>query len=131
MAKSLKSEFLSKRTAVFSITIPNASATTSVGSGVFLPAGAIVTGIRWCSPSAVTLTGASATVVLRVGTNNLHATVNVSGLGASATPTSTAVTNAAGYLVPADGELNLLSQASSNSAATATYDYYVDYLYVQ
>jgi hypothetical protein len=121
-------ELLIKRTAVANITIPNAA--TTVSTGVFIPAGAIITGIRWVSGDAITITGASATVALRAGTANLAATVNVSNLGASQTPTSTAVTNAAGYLVTVNSELNLIVQASANSAATASYDFYVDYLYV-
>jgi hypothetical protein len=116
-----------KRTAFANITIPNVA--TTVSTGVYIPKGAIVTGLRWLSADAVTLTGASATVAPRISSVNLCATVNVSNLGASATPVTTALSAAAGILVTVDSELNLIAQASSNSAATASYDFYVDYLY--
>jgi len=116
-----------KRTAFANITIPNVA--TTVSTGVYIPKGAIVTGLRWLSADAVTLTGASATVVPRISSVNLCATINVSNLGASATPVTTALSAAAGILVTVDSELNLIAQASSNSAATASYDFYVDYIY--
>lgn len=122
-------EYGIKRTAFANITIPNASAATTISTGVYIPKGAIVTGLRWVSADAVTLTGASATVAPRIGTVNLAATVVVSNLGASATPTTTALATAGGILVTADSEFNLISQASSAAAATASYDFYVDYLY--
>lgn len=116
-----------KRTAFANIIIPNVA--TTVSTGVYIPKGAIVTGLRWCSPNAVTLTAASATVAPRISSVNLCATVVVSALGASATPVTTALSTAAGILVTVDSELNLIAQASSNSAATASYDFYVDYIY--
>lgn len=125
----MANEFTQHRTAFASFTYPNSSATSSLTSGHTVPAGAIITGIRLIAPEAVTLTGASGTVVPRVGTVNIAATVNASGLPAVSTPAITALATTAGIYVAADGEFNLLCQASSNSAATATYDYYVDYIY--
>lgn len=121
-------DFSIKRTVVGSFSIPKSSATSNVGSGVFIPAGAIITGLRLLAPDAVTLTGAAATVQLRVGTTPIAATVAVSGLPAVSTPAVTALLTTAGVLSPG-GELNLQCQASSASAATGTYDYYIDYLY--
>jgi hypothetical protein len=125
----MANEFSIQRTAHGSFTLPNSSATSSIGSGDFIPAGAIITGIRIAAPEAVTLTGASGTVVPRVGTVNLAATVNVSGLPAVSVGGVTALATTSGIYVTNTGELNLLCGASSNSAATATYDYYVDYIY--
>lgn len=121
-------EFLTSRTAYASITIPNAA--TTVSTGVFIPAGAIVTGIRMNAPSAVTLTGASATVQLMVGAVSIVATSNVSALGAQTVPSVKALATTAGNYISVDSEIQLIAQASSNSAATATYQVYVDYLYV-
>lgn len=121
-------EFGIRRTAFANITIPNTA--TTVNTGVFIPQGAIITNLRWISGDAVTLTGGSATVAPRIGTVNLCATVNASNLGAVSTVISTALATAAGIYVYADAELNLIAQASSNSAVTASYDFYVDYLYV-
>ena len=121
-------DFSIERTVVGSFTLPNSSATSNVGSGVYIPAGAIITGIRILSPDAVTLTGALGTVQLRVGTTPIAAAVAASGLPAASAPATTALLTTAGVFSPG-GELNLQCQASSQSAATATYDYYIDYLY--
>jgi hypothetical protein len=121
-------EFLTKRTAYASITIPNVA--TTVSTGVFIPAGAIVTGIRMNAPSAVTLTGASATVQLVIGAVSVVATSNVSALGAQTVPSVKAMATTAGNYITVDSELQLIAQASSNSAATAAYQVFVDYLYV-
>lgn len=116
-----------QRTAVGSFALTNGAAT--VNSGVIIPAGAIVTGIRIASPDAVTLTNASQTVVPKVGTTALAATVNVSDLPAQTVAAATALSATAGIYIPTDGELNLVCGASGTSTAAGTYDYYVDYLY--
>jgi len=124
----MANEHVVQRTAVASFALSNAAAT--VTSGVYIPAGAIITGIRICSPDAVTLTNASATVVPKVGTEALCATVNMSDLPAQTAVATTEVTAAAGKYITADGELNLVIGASATSTAAGTYDYYVDYLYI-
>lgn len=122
-----KNEFAVQRTAYGSFTLANGSASSVHTTGVRVPAGAIVTNIRFISPGAVTKTGASGTVVPRIGTDNIAATVNVSALPAQTVMATTAV--AANY-VANGGEFQLVEGASSNSAATGTYEFYVDYLYV-
>jgi hypothetical protein len=124
----MTNEFNVARVAKASFTIPNLSAATTVSSGVFIPAGAIITGLRMVAPAAVTLTGASATVAARVGSVAIMATSRVSALPAVSTPSIVALATTTGIYSPG-GELTLIAQASSNSAATATYDVYVDYLY--
>lgn len=123
----MANEFAVQRTAIASFALANAAAT--VTSGVMIPAGAIITGIRICSPDAVTLTNASATVVPKVGTVAIAATVNMSDLPAKTVVATTAVTAADGKYVTADGELNLVIGASGTQTAAGTYDYYVDYIY--
>ena len=123
-----KNEHLVQRTAYGSFTLNGAATASTVhSSGVIVPAGAIITNIRWISPTAVTVTGASGTVVPRVGTDNIAATLNISDLGASRSLGTTAV--AAPYTVNG-GEFQLVEGTSNNAAATATYEFYVDYLYV-
>jgi len=120
-----------KRTAFANITLPgSASAATTVSTGVYIPKGAIVTGLRWNSGDAVTIANASATIQPNVGTVALCATVKILSLGAQTTPTSTALSNAAGIAVTADSEFNIYVQASSNTSAVASYDFYIDYMYV-
>lgn len=125
----MSNNLLVKGTAHGRFTLPNSSASSSIDSGDFIPAGAIITGVRIAGHSAVTITGASGTVVPKVGTVALVATTNVSDLPAvsESEPVTLATTN--GIYSPG-GRLNLVVGASNNAAATATYDYYVDYLYV-
>jgi hypothetical protein len=118
-----------KKTAYASFTLPNGTTTSNLTSQAVIPKGAIITGIRWVAPQAVTLTGASGTVVLQAGALALMATVNASAMGAVTVPVTTALSAASGIYMTVDGQLNLQCQASSNSAVTATYDFYVDYLF--
>jgi hypothetical protein len=120
-----KNQHVIKRTAYISFTLQNAVASTHE-SGMHIPAGAIITGITSIAPSAVTLTGASATVVPRVGTDNIAATWNVSSFPAE---TVIGTTTPIAY-VANDGEFNVVEASSVNAAATGTYEMYVDYLYV-
>ncbi len=126
-------EYNIKRTAFASFTIPSGTASTILQSGAVIPKGAIVTGVRYVAPAAVTITGASATVQLQVGTTTgsvaLCATVNESALAASVTPTPMALATTNGILISTNGLLSLNCGSSSNSAVTATYDFYVDYLF--
>jgi len=121
-----KNEHVIKRTAYISFTLQNATASTH-SSGYHIPAGAIITGISSIAPAAVTLTGASATVVPRVGTDNIAVTWNVSDFPAV---TAIGTTTPIAY-VAAGGEFNVVEASSVNAAATGTYEMYVDYLYVQ
>jgi hypothetical protein len=119
-----------KKTVFVNITVPGAAAaTSSVSTGIIIPKGAIVTGVRWNSGDAVTLTAASATAVIRAGATNLFTPLAISAWGAQTVPVSSALTNAAGIALTIDSEVNLLIQASSNSSCVASYDVYVDYLY--
>ena len=123
-------DFNVKRTAFANITIPNTA--TTVTTGVFIPKGAIITGIRWMSGDAVTIANASATVNLQVGSVPLATAWIVKNMGAQTVVGSTALATAAGiYIGDATllNELNLVAQASSNTAATCSYDFYVDYIY--
>ena len=120
-----KNEHLIQRTAYISFTLQNAVASTH-SSGMTLPSGAIITGIRTIAPAAVTLTGASATVVPRAGTDNIAVTWNVSDF-----PAVTVVgTTAAIAYVATGGDFNVVEASSVNAAATGTYEMYVDYLYI-
>ncbi len=122
-------EYNVQRTAKASFVLTSAAATSNLTSDAFIPTGAIITGIRMIAPSAVTTTSASMTVVPRVGTDNICATVNVSDLPAVTVMATTAVTAAQGHYLTVGGLLNL-QQAACTTAVTGTYDFYVDYLYV-
>lgn len=123
-------ELLVKKTAVMDgIAIGNIAATHN--SGVFIPAGAIITGIRLMAPGAVTTTDASATIVFKVGTFPIVATTKINAaIPAQTVASIIALLTTAGVYVPATGELNLVVSASSSSSCNATIDVYVDYLYI-
>lgn len=123
----MANQFAVHRTAVGSFALANVAAT--VTSGVFIPAGALITGIRIGNKDAITKTNASATVVPKVGTVAIAATVNMKDLPAQTAGLSTAVlTN--GMMITAGGELNLVIGTSNTSTASGTVDYYVDYLFI-
>ncbi len=106
------------------------AATTNIATGVAIPAGALVVGIRMVSPDAVTTTNGSASVQLLAGTEPLALTwkaLSFPDIGVIAT---TATLTAAGVLMASGGELKILQQASSSTAVTGSWDIYVDYLFV-
>ena len=123
----MANEFNIQRTAKASFTLGNASTTHS--SGVFIPAGAIVTGVRVIAPSALTVTANEATVQIRVGATNVCATTNVSVMPAVSVPTVSALATTDGNYITVDSQIQLVVGASISSTCSATYDYYVDYIY--
>jgi ABC-type multidrug transport system permease subunit len=127
MATKNWNEFDIKRTAVIACTLGN-SATTWY-SGMIIPAGAIVLGVRCMAPSAVTTTNASATVVLNAGTTALIATTKINALPAETVMTIVPITATGGLYMVAGGELNLVVEGSQNTACTAAYNFYVDYIF--
>jgi len=120
-------EFAVQRTAYGSFTLTNGSASSVHTTGEFVPAGAVITNIRFIAPSAVTLTNASGTVVPRIGTDNIAVTWNISDFSAV---TVVGSTTPIAY-VANGGEFQLVEGVSATSAATGVYEFYVDYLYVQ
>ena len=118
-------EFLSRRVVKGDFTIANAAATNN--TGIFIPAGAIIQGISFESTGAVTKTAASGTVVARVGSANICATVNLSTLPAQTVIASTAV---ALNRIATAGELQIVEGVTGTSTAAGTYYVYVDYIYV-
>ena len=117
-----------RRTAVLVATLGNAA--TTWHSGIIIPAGALVTAVNVCALSAITTTNASATVVLNAGSTPLIATTKINALPAQTVSSALALLTTSGVYVSAGGELNLVVSASSNTACTAAYNFYVDYLFV-
>ncbi len=124
----MANQFPVQRTAVASFTLQTVAAT--ITSGVFIPAGALITGIHIGNDDAAVLTNATGTVVPKVGSVAIAATVNMSDLPAQTTGYSTAVlTN--GMQITTGGELNLVLGTTNTSTASGTFDYYVDYLFIK
>jgi hypothetical protein len=127
MATLNYNEFDIRRTAVFQVTLGNDAATK--GSGLIIPAGAIVTAVNIMAPGAVTTTNASATIVVNAGAIPLVATTKINALPAQTVMTNLPITAVSGLYISAAGELQVVVSASSNTACTATYNVYVDYIY--
>ena len=115
----------------------HASATgNTTNTGVIIPKGAIVTGVRFYSGGAVT-GGASlsnAIFGMSVGTVSILSNNNVQSAKIVQTipKLGTLAVSADGIVIPATGEL-LVEYVSTGTAATgvtADFDVYVDYLFV-
>ena len=126
----MKNNFLVNRVAVLPGIALNATAASTYGSaqGVYVPKGAVIVGAReMCVGEQTNLTDASHTVALRVGTFPVVSTICIKNLGASTVPIALTLLTAGGVYVPNDGVLNVIQQASANSAYTGTHDFYVEY----
>lgn len=126
MANS-KNEFMIGRTVKGQFTIGNAASTTY--TGLIIPKGAIITGVRIVAPNANTITGASGTVQIAVGAVSIVATSNISTLAAQTVPRIVALATTGGNYLTANGELVIIEGTTNNASATASYDVYVDYIY--
>ena len=135
----LNNEFRIQRVAFGNFTFPantsaNTASTLSVGTGVFVPKGAIVQAIRFYPAGAITNAAnlKNATVNVYVGT----VVMGTNDRKASEALLQTAVKSispsaADGIIVPATGEV-IVHFASSDSARTGVAfdaDVYVEYLY--
>lgn len=135
----MANEFKVKRVAFENFTVPTSlTATASVGTGIYIPAGAIVTGIKAFAGGAVTLAAASnATVLPIVGTSNSTVALATNNRVASAAIVQTAVKSvgvaaADGIYVPYGGyvTVNFGSTGTAATGIVADADLYVEYLYV-
>jgi len=133
----MSTQYLVKRTAFANITHPgHASATASVQTGAYIPAGAIVTGIRVMAGGAVTLADNSdATMTpyvgtLALGSNDEIISVNVIQTQphfidlAGASGTIGIHVSAGGYL-----DMDFGSTHTDSTDSVADFDIYVDYLF--
>jgi hypothetical protein len=119
------------RNAQCAVTLANTFASTntqSVVSGVFIPVGAIITGLRIHAPGGLTNTGAQATVIPRVGTMELATASSISALPGASGVDVIALSSTEGIYVGTSGEFNLTCGTSVNSSASGVYNYYVDYI---
>ena len=130
---NVNNEFLVGRVAKADYTILASAATQSLPSGVYIPKGALVTGVTFLDTDAMTIANASGTVDLRVAGGGssvaLISTVNISDMGAQTVPYVASLVSAVGMHVPVDGELVLSVQATSGTAVhTYSPSVYVGYI---
>lgn len=130
-------EFNIKRTAFANFTVPIGVTNTvlTVATDAYIPAGAIVTGIRFCPAGAFTgaATFANATITpyvgaVAIGTNNRIVTQAL----VQTVMATQACEPAEGLLIQTGGVVNLCFGTTNvaTSGVTADSDIYVDYLYV-
>jgi hypothetical protein len=127
----MANELYVQRTAVAELVLTGSTAAFTQSSGEYIPVGAIVTGYRIiCGNTAAVNTGASQTVVPKIGSAAIGATLNVSTLPAQTVGLTQAPGAAHGFIVMTAGELNIVGGATGTSTGSGNWKYYVDYLYV-
>jgi hypothetical protein len=124
-------QFIVRRVAFGNITIPSVTnSTTYVDTDTYIPAGAIVTGIKVMAGDVVDLNSCAQTVQPRVGSIAIGVTTNISLLPAQTVGKDITLLTTGGMYIGTGGNVNLLiASSSASSAVTADYDFYVEYLY--
>lgn len=132
-----KNEFLVKRTAFAHLVHPgHASATgNSSATSAYVPAGAIVTGIKILSGGAITGAASLSNAILGVSIGAISIGSNNNIQSAKIVQTIpkalTLAVTADGILIGTGGVLNIeyVSTGTAATGVTADFDVYVDYLY--
>lgn len=127
----MANDFMVKRTAVAPLVLAGGTAAFTSNSGVYIPAGAIITGVRIvCGNTAAVKTAATQTVVPKVGTQAIATTLNVSTLPAQTVGIPGVLAATGGVVIMTAGQLNVVGGTTNTSTASGNWKYYVDYLYV-
>lgn len=119
----MANEFLTPRVVKADFTVLASSATQSLPSGVYLPKGALVTGVTFMDADALgsVHSNDSATIDLRIMNVGLSSSVQlistkvISVMAAQTIPYIAALMTTGGMYVPQSGELVLSVQASSGT----------------
>jgi hypothetical protein len=116
-------EFLEGPLARAEFTVLASTATQALTSGVYLPAGALVTGVTFMNTGAVTIANASGSIDLRVANTQLSSSVALVSTGmikniasVQTIPTVLTLSYSGGVRLPQSGELVLSVQATSGTA---------------
>jgi len=130
-----KNEFLEVRVAKADFTMLSSAATQSLPSGVWLPGGALVTGVTFLDTDTMVVANASQTFDLRVANTALSSSIalisteHCKDVGAISVPYVASLVSAAGMYVAVPGELVLSIQAAAgNSVMTYSPSVYVGYI---
>ena len=127
----MANQLLVKRCAVGDLVILGTDSAFTQNSNVYIPAGAIITGIRYIAANtAVTIVDAAQTFAPYVVSQVLAVTLDTSLLPAQTVGYAATLHATGGVIVTASGELNMRAGASGASTAAGTWKYYVDYLFV-
>jgi hypothetical protein len=112
----MANEFFAGRVVRADFTILASTATQALPSGVYIPAGALVTGVTFMDKNANTIANASGTVDLRIGSVAMISTKMIKDLGAQTVAVAASLVSAGGMYVPITGEVKLSVQATSGTA---------------
>ena len=120
----MANEFLEGQVVRAEYAVLASNATQALTSGVFLPKGALVTGVTFINTGAPTIANASGSIDLRVANTQLSSSISLVSTGmikniASAQTIPTVLTLGAvgGVYLPQGGELVLSVQATSGTNA--------------
>lgn len=118
---ALKNEFLNGRVAKVDFSVLASAATQNLTSGVFIPSGALITGITFMNSGVPTIANASGSIDLRLAGGGssvaLVSTAMIKNVASAQTiPTPMTLVSSAGMYVPQDAELVLSVQATSGTA---------------
>jgi hypothetical protein len=114
-------EFFVPRVVTASFSVPDAAASQSISSPVYLPAKAIVTGVTMMN-TAVTCSGISATLDLRAGSEAIIKTVNMKNAASAATiPYAATISGTTPLYITSGGQLVLSVGASGAGNSNWTY----------
>lgn len=129
----MANELYVERIAVGTFVLAGETAAFTQASDVYVPAGAVITGIQIVGANtAVTVSGSpTQTVVAKVGTQAIGAALAVSDFPIQTVGAPNTLAATGGVIVMADGELNIVTGATGTTTSAGTWKYYVDYLYVQ
>lgn len=130
-----KNEFLRNRIVKADIAIASSAATQAIPSGIFIPGGALVTGITYMATGAMDVSVASQSINLYAANTQLSSSIALvssvvmSDLGARTIPYVASLLTAAGMYVAVPGELVMSVQAASGgSVVTYSPSIYVGYV---
>jgi len=130
-----KNEFLEIRVQKANITIASSAATQAIPTGIFIPGGALVTGVTYMATGVMDVSVASQTINLYAANTALSSSmalvssIAMSDLGARTIPYKASLVSSAGMYVAVPGEIVMSVQAASGgSVVTYSPDIYVGYV---
>ena len=130
-----KNEFLEVRVQKANITIASSAATQAIPTGIFIPGGALVTGVTYMATGVMDVSVASQTINLYAANTALSSSmalvssIAMSDLGARTIPYKASLVSSAGMYVAVPGEIVMSVQAASGgSVVTYSPDVYVGYV---
>lgn len=121
-------EFLEGRVVSANFTNVPAVAGTTLSSPVYIPTGALVTGVTYYSPASVYTDASNATMSIRAGAVVLCSTQNIAAIPARTIASRPLLVSAGGMYVSTAGNLNVSINGGSVGTGTMSINMYVGYV---